>query len=259
MEETLQTTIEAAATETLLALNHGREGGASAENPATSAEIAVESAISSMLDAAVESAKPTPQSPQPLEPTTPEESLRRIVLETITEVLKAQSAASAETEKLDAERRERDTAIAQEREHREALERKLNELVEENRRARASVEESERQNAIRSELQRLGVAKVELAFRAVKEDILRGEDGRLIGRMAAGEVPLTDYLKRFLEDNPELLPARIGGGSGASPAHRGFVPAARIDLDRIKPGMSPEELDQVRKEIVRVASQTFRG
>ena len=149
--------------------------------------------------------------------------------------------------------------LDEERQKREALEKRLNELVEENRRTRAKAEEADRQTAIRTELQRLGVAKVDLAFRAVKEDILRTDDGRLIAKTASGEEPMRSYLRRFLEDNPELLPARITGGSGASPAHRNSAPRPHVDLDRIKPGMSSEELDQVRQEIIRVANQTFRG
>jgi hemin uptake protein HemP len=32
-----------------------------------------------------------------------------------------------------------------------------------------------------------------------------------------------------------------------------------VDLERIRPGMSAEEKQRVREEIVRVASQTLRG
>jgi len=32
-----------------------------------------------------------------------------------------------------------------------------------------------------------------------------------------------------------------------------------LDLDKIRPGMSPEELDKARQEISRVASQAMRG
>ena len=53
----------------------------------------------------------------------------------------------------------------------------MNELVEENKRSRQQAEEAERGSAIRTELQRLGVAKVDLAFKAVKDDIVRTEDG----------------------------------------------------------------------------------
>jgi hypothetical protein len=32
-----------------------------------------------------------------------------------------------------------------------------------------------------------------------------------------------------------------------------------IDLDKIRPGMSPEDLDRVRLEISRLAGQSLRG
>jgi hypothetical protein len=32
-----------------------------------------------------------------------------------------------------------------------------------------------------------------------------------------------------------------------------------VSIDRIRPGMSAEEMQRVREEIVRVASQTLRG
>ena len=61
--------------------------------------------------------------------------------------------------------------LVEERKRREQLERRLNELVDENRRSREMAEEMERSASIRAELQRLGVTKVDLAFKAVKEDI----------------------------------------------------------------------------------------
>jgi hypothetical protein len=103
------------------------------------------------------------------------------------------------------------------------------------------------------------VAKVDLAFRAVRDDITRGEDGRLHAK-GADPKPLQEYLNKFLEENPELLPARIAGGSGAqTPSRNSSQPAAHVDLDKIKPGMSKEELDRVRQEISRLASQALRG
>jgi hypothetical protein len=35
--------------------------------------------------------------------------------------------------------------------------------------------------------------------------------------------------------------------------------AGAIDIDKISPSMSKEELERVRQEILRVASQTLRG
>ncbi len=178
-------------------------------------------------------------------------SIRTIIREAIqefvsTEQRKAEPAYKAE--------------LVEERKRREQLERRLNELVEENRRSRAMAEEAERSTAIRAELQRLGVAKVDLAFRAVKDEVTRCEDGRLMARSGEGPVPLKDYLAQFVAENPELLPARMLGGAGAGAAPK---PAATgggaVDLDRIKPGMSPEELDRVRREIARIATQSLHG
>ena len=150
--------------------------------------------------------------------------------------------------------------LAEERKRREQLEHRMNELVEENNRSRARAEEVERGSAIRNELQKLGVAKIDLAFRVVKDDVARLSDGRLVARTERGEVGLRDYLTQFVNENPELLPARMSGGSGASAFTK--IPAAApvtVDVDSIRPGMSAEELDKIRQEISRVASQTMRG
>ncbi len=149
--------------------------------------------------------------------------------------------------------------LGEERRRREQLERRVNELVEENKRSRTRAEEAERSAAIRSELQNLGVAKVELAYRAVKDDISRSDDGRLVARGEGGDSGLREYLTRFVGENPELLPARMAGGSGTAAGQRTTAPAANVDLEGIRPGMDPEELERIRQEIARVASQTMRG
>jgi hypothetical protein len=149
--------------------------------------------------------------------------------------------------------------LLEERKRREQLERRLNELVEENRRSREMAEEMERHSSIRSELQRLGVTKVDLAFKAVRDDIQRGPDGRLVARTDGGEVGVREYLNSFLNDNPELLPGRIQGGSGAGSGHKAPITAGTIDIDKIRPGMSAEELDKVRQEIARIAGHSIRG
>lgn len=150
--------------------------------------------------------------------------------------------------------------LLDERKRREQLERRLNELVEENRRSREAAEQAERSSSIRAELQRLGVAKIDLAYRAVRDSITRSEDGRLIARSESGDMPAKDYLAAFVSENPEFLPARISGGTGIMGAQK--APPERqasVDLDGIRPGMSREEMEQVRKEILRVASQNLRG
>lgn len=173
--------------------------------------------------------------------------LRSLIREAVREALQEQQE-SASQDKL-----------SEERSQRLELEQKLNQLIEENRRNRAQAEESERQAAIRTELERLGVAKVELAYRAVKEDIVRDESGRLIAKGPHGSEDLASYLRKFLDANPELLPARMVGGSGQMRETRADKDFPRVDLDRIQPGMSAEELERVRQEIVRVANQAFRG
>jgi hypothetical protein len=149
--------------------------------------------------------------------------------------------------------------LSEERKRREQLERRLNELVQENERSKRVAEEAERNTAIRSELQRLGVTKIELGYKAVKDDIHRSKDGRLIARTEDGEISIQEYLAKFTRENPELLPARIAGGSGMSGAHKGTSPSGRIDLAQIRPGMDRTELEQIRREIAEAISHSFQG
>jgi hypothetical protein len=149
--------------------------------------------------------------------------------------------------------------LLEERKRREQLEARMNALVEENRRSRMVAEEMERSNSIRSELQKLGVAKVDLAYKAVKDDISRLEDGRLVAKSSNGEIGVRDYLTQFVNENPELLPARIAGGSGAGSTHKPVVAGGGFDLDKIKPGMSAEDMDRVRQEIAKLAGQSIRN
>lgn len=145
--------------------------------------------------------------------------------------------------------------LEDERRRRESLERRMNELVEENRRSRQMAEEADRNSAIRSELQRLGVNKIDLAYKAVKDDIQRTDDGRLIAKTGQGELGIKEYLTHFVNENPELLPARNVGGSGANGNQRMSTYSSAFDLDKIRPGMPKEELERARQEIARVAQQ----
>jgi hypothetical protein len=148
--------------------------------------------------------------------------------------------------------------LMEERKKRESLERTVQDLIEENRKSRAVAEELDRGATIRAELQRLGVAKIDLAYKAVKDEIRRTDDGRLVAATSDGELGAKEYLSRFVVENPELLPARVAGGSGATPVQRNSV-SGTVDLNTIKPGMSSEDLARVREEIARVASQAMRG
>jgi hypothetical protein len=150
--------------------------------------------------------------------------------------------------------------LQEERRRREQLERRVNELVEENNRSRQLADEAERSSSIRAELQRLGVSKIDLAYKALQNDIKRTDDGRLVAPKDGGEVGLKEYLTGFVSENPEFLPARITGGTGMTSNQK--APAAgreSVDLESIRPGMNADEMQRVRDEIVRVASQTMRG
>lgn len=149
--------------------------------------------------------------------------------------------------------------LLEERRRREQLEKRLNEVVAESQRNRKAAEEAERNQAIRAELQRLGVAKVDLAYRVVQDGIYRGEDGRLVVKTDQGEVAAKEYLTGFVHENPEFLPARISGGSGVTGGNKGPGVESTIDIDKISPAMDKAELEKVRQEIVRVASQSFRS
>jgi hypothetical protein len=151
------------------------------------------------------------------------------------------------------------TELLEERKRREQLESRMNELVQENQRSRKAAEEAERSSAVRAELQKLGVVKVDLAYRVVRDDIQRSEDGRLVAHSEHGPQSMKEYLSQFVNDNPELLPARIAGGSGMGSVQKPAPSGGGFDLDKIRPGMSPEDLERARKEISRLAGQTLRG
>jgi hypothetical protein len=153
------------------------------------------------------------------------------------------------------------TELQEERKRRESLESRVNQLIEENRKARALAEEADRNAQIRTELQRVGVSKLDLAFKAIKDEIVRTNDGRLQARDAEGK-SLQDYVAQFVQENPELLPARIAGGSGALSSSRSSTPqgeGAGFEIEKIKPGMNKEELERIRQHISRLASQALRG
>ncbi|HEX7363292.1 MAG TPA: hypothetical protein VF283_22610 [Bryobacteraceae bacterium] len=188
---------------------------------------------------------------KPVEQEMATDNVRNIIRQTLHEFARAEQQKAEPAYKAE---------LQEERKRRESLEQRLNQLVEENRTARAAAEEAERTSQIRSELQRLGVAKIDLAFRAVKDDITRGEDGRLQSKGQDAR-PLSEYLTHFVQENPELLPARIAGGSGAIPGTRKSAQLAEpvVSLEQIKPGMNKEDLDRVRQEISRLATQALRG
>ena len=179
-------------------------------------------------------------------PTESKSDIREMLREVITEYFNAEKAKPASDP----------DELAQEQNNRAGLEQQLQQLMAEARSARERAEEAERNAMVRAELQRAGVSKLDLAYRAIKDEIHRDADGKFV---AQGGSELREHVARFVAENPELLPARLAGGSGASQGHRNVTGEARVELETIRPGMSPEELERVRLEIARVASQTLRG
>ncbi|MCS7042134.1 MAG: hypothetical protein NZR01_05025 [Bryobacteraceae bacterium] len=178
------------------------------------------------------------------------DEIRNVVRSVIEEYLDLQKRASEPAYKAELE---------EERKRREQLERRLNELIEENKRSRQMAEESDRHAQIRSELQRLGVSKIDLAFKIVKDDIVRAPDGSLVAKTPEGEKNFREYLSSFVHENPEFLPARIAGGSGVVSPPKTASGVGVIDLEKIRPGMSREELQRIREQISQVALQSLKG
>jgi hypothetical protein len=183
--------------------------------------------------------------------TKPASDVREIVRQAIHEFVQAEQQKSEPAYRAE---------LLEERKRRESLEGRLNLLVEENRKSRALAEEADRNSQIRSELQRIGITKIDLAFRAIKDEIMRTEDGRLQAKGPEGK-SLQEYLSAFVQENPELLPARIAGGSGAQAPAKSSAqgPHGGVEIDKIKPGMSKEDHERVRQEIARLTSQALRG
>jgi hypothetical protein len=78
-----------------------------------------------------------------------------------------------------------------------------------------------------------------------------------VGRTAGGEVALAEFLAKFVEANPELLPARRLGGSGSVGGGR-VEEGSGLDVDSIRPGMDPAEMERARREVARVISRSLQ-
>lgn len=148
--------------------------------------------------------------------------------------------------------------LQEERRRREQLEGQVRELLHKTHESEQEVARARMTGAVRDELQKQGVTKVDIAFRVIKDDIRQSEHGDYVARGRDGDVPLRDFVKKFVDENPEFLPPRITGGSGSS-SLGGDAATPRLDLDSIKPGMSEEERRQVHAAIANLAAQTFRS
>jgi hypothetical protein len=151
--------------------------------------------------------------------------------------------------------------LVEERRKREQLERRLTELEGESQKNRKIAEQAQLHSAVRAELQKHGIAKIDLAFKAIKDDIRMTDEGEIAGQHGKNVIPLNEYITQFVQSNPELLPARISGGAGtAAPGRSGLSQVGNpVDLDRIRPGMDARDLDRIREEVARVALQALSG
>ena len=142
-------------------------------------------------------------------------------------------------------------ALEDERRRRAELERQVRELGDESRQLRRQAEEAERRERLRDGLKERGVRKAQLAMRLIEPDVRRSEEGELVGEWEGSRVTLEDYLDRFVRENPEFLPPRIAGGSGAMGGGSELTQSG-FDLDSIRPGMSPTETKQAWNEVARL-------
>lgn len=177
------------------------------------------------------------------------QEIRGIVQEAIQEFLRFKQQESEPAHRAE---------LHEERRRREQLEAQVRELLQKTRESELEVARARMTSAVRDELQKHGVNKVDLAYRVIKDDIRQSEHGDYVARGRDGDVPLQDFVKKFVDENPEFLPPRITGGSGSS-GMGGDASSARFDLDAIRPGMSEEERRQVHAAIANLASQTFKS
>ena len=144
-----------------------------------------------------------------------------------------------------------DEELAAERRRREELEQEVRRLTAQNEEQQRRAEEGEQLARLRDGLQERGVKKSDLALKLLKDDVRRGEEGRLYGESNGVRLPLDEYLDRFVAENPEFLPPRIAGGSGASPTERGMSESG-VEMESIRPGMSADEARKAWKEVARL-------
>lgn len=112
-----------------------------------------------------------------------------------------------------------------------------------------AAEERERMSAIRGKLgdfQFASDAARESALRIFGGDIVRGEDGTLLGPDKT--TPADEYIAKALEETHDYLlkPKNVGGAGTVNHGSKRMPP---VDLDDIKPGMSADDRARVLAQI----------
>ncbi len=149
--------------------------------------------------------------------------------------------------------------LVEERRRREQLETRVNELVEENKRSRQVAEESDRHSQIRggTAAARSGEDRPGVQGRAGRD---RARRGRVAGCEDAGRRTADAGVPGDVRERESRVSAGADcGGSGVAGPQRGGQMHAALDLEKIQPGMSAEELQRVREQIAQLALQSLRG
>jgi hypothetical protein len=123
-----------------------------------------------------------------------------------------------------------------------ALEEKNAATEELNKKTTAQAEEKERHAAIRSSLGDFQFASDDAredAFRALRDEVKRGDDGVLYG---GDFVPVTDFIKTRMAAKTHLLAPKQIDSSGARQGV-GMVGGKQVQFEDIKPGMDPKARD----------------
>ena len=115
----------------------------------------------------------------------------------------------------------------------------------------------EKESLIKKQAQALGVENTELAYRAVRDDLVERDRGDWVAVVDGKDVRAAQYLTEFVRNNPELLPPRRSQGGGI-PVMRPERNAG-VDLEEIRPGMDPGTVKRVRDAIGRVIGQNRNG
>jgi hypothetical protein len=105
-------------------------------------------------------------------------------------------------------------------------------------------------------------ASRQLFYKGIQGDIVRDEDGNLIGNSENGPLPLKDFVKSQADSLQHLLAPKGGGGSGARPG----APSSggrQYSNDDLKPEnwskLKPEEQSQVRAGLAEAVAKAQRG
>jgi hypothetical protein len=139
----------------------------------------------------------------------------------------------------------------------EALKQALAASRQEAAELKAEASRLRKEQYLRQTFSALGVENLDLAVKAVHEDIVEDGDRQWVTKTAGGAVPAQQYLTEFLKKNRELLPARRLQGAGM-PASR-MESGGGVDLEEIRPGMDPATLKKVRDAIGRAMGVFPRG